>query len=152
MSTDLYEDLQNIVPLDFDSTKTIPESYVWLNSDVDLSAREGTVPLVDLRDPEAAKLIGHACETWGLFQVINHGVPLDLLEEGESEARKLFCLPLEQKMKVIRTPDANAGYGLASISKFFDKKMWFEGFTILSSSALHDHAKLLWPNAYQRFW
>jgi len=65
-------------------------------------------PLLDPRDPSAARTeelpvvrhIGKACEEWGFFQVINHGIPLDLIEEVLATSRKFFEYPAEEKMKV----------------------------------------------------
>jgi len=36
--------------------------------------------------------IGEACEKWGFFQVINHGVQLGKLEKLEQAAREFFAL------------------------------------------------------------
>ncbi len=44
--------------------------------------------------------VGKACEEWGFFQVINHGVSLSLLEELETNAQSFFALPLQEKAKV----------------------------------------------------
>ncbi|GMI89174.1 ARABIDOPSIS THALIANA GIBBERELLIN 3 BETA-HYDROXYLASE 1, GA REQUIRING 4, gibberellin 3-oxidase 1 [Hibiscus trionum] len=141
--------LHHIIPLDFDSVRTVPDSHVWPKSDEFSSDHQLTIPIIDLKDPNAVKLAGQACETWGAFQVINHGIPLNLLEEVESETRRLFSLPAETKMKALREPAGAAGYGLPLISKFFPKYMWHEGFTIMGSPA--DHARMLWPNDNARF-
>ncbi|KAK8660966.1 hypothetical protein V6N13_051870 [Hibiscus sabdariffa] len=141
--------LYNIIPLDFNSVRTVPDSHVWPKSDDFSSDHRLTIPIVDLEDPNAVKLAGQACEAWGAFHVINHGIPLNLLEEVESETRRLFSLPAETKMKALREPDGATGYGLPRISKFFPKHMWHEGFTIMGSPA--DHAGMLWPNDNARF-
>jgi hypothetical protein len=47
--------------------------------------------------------VGKACEEWGFFQVINHGVSLSLLEELETNAQSFFALPLQEKAKVCIT-------------------------------------------------
>jgi len=54
--------------------------------------------------------IGGACEKWGFFQVINHGVPEDCRERVESAAREFFGLPKEEKMKVGRDEKNPWGY------------------------------------------
>ncbi|KAE8718751.1 Gibberellin 3-beta-dioxygenase 1 [Hibiscus syriacus] len=141
--------LHHIIPLDFNSVRTVPDSHVWPKSDDFSSDHRLTIPTIDLKDTDAAKLVGQACETWGAFQVINHGIPLNLLEEIESETRRLFSLPVETKMKALREPEGATGYGLPRISKFFPKYMWHEGFTIMDSPA--DHARMLWPNDNARF-
>ncbi|TXG62092.1 hypothetical protein EZV62_013455 [Acer yangbiense] len=146
--------LHQIIPLDFDSVRAVPESHVWPNSDDDFPPADvddhgqftTPVPVIDLSDPDAAtKLIGHACETWGVFQVINHGIPSSLVQEAESEVRRLFSLPARQKLKALRAPGGATGYGIARITPFFSKYMWHEGFTIMNNSAI-DHANTLWPN------
>ncbi|OMO52394.1 Oxoglutarate/iron-dependent dioxygenase [Corchorus capsularis] len=142
--------LRHIIPLDFHSVPTVPDSHVWPKSDAFSSDDDRfSIPIVDLNDPDAVKLIGHACETWGAFQVINHGIPLNLLDDMESETRRLFSLPAQQKMKALREPAGIAGYGIARISPFFPKYMWHEGFTMSGSPV--DHARALWPNDNARF-
>ncbi|KMT00547.1 hypothetical protein BVRB_9g218460 [Beta vulgaris subsp. vulgaris] len=54
--------------------------------------------------------IGNACEKWGFFQVINHGVPLEKLEQIEQTGRKFFALSKEEKWKVGRDEHNPMGY------------------------------------------
>ncbi|XP_059644881.1 gibberellin 3-beta-dioxygenase 1-like [Cornus florida] len=147
--------LHHIIPLDFHTVHAVPDSHIWPQSDDDFSSgvtpnEESSIPIVDLMDPNVVELLGHACETWGVFQVTNHGIPLSLIEHVESEARRFFSLPAHQKEKVLRSPEGATGYGVARISPFFSKFMWHEGFTIMGSSA-HDHASQLWPHDYTHF-
>ena len=44
--------------------------------------------------------VGKACEEWGFFQVVNHGVPISLLDELEAVTHEFFNLPREEKLKV----------------------------------------------------
>nr|ARJ31381.1 GA 3-oxidase [Epimedium pseudowushanense] len=138
--------------LDLESVREVPDSHAWPQlSDYpsgDLFDAE-SVPVIDLTDLTASKLIGHACETWGVFQVTNHGIPMHLLEDVEGEGRRLFSLPAQQKLKAARSPDGISGYGLARISSFFPKRMWSEGFTIAGSPI--EHARKLWPEDYNKF-
>ncbi|XP_047332138.1 gibberellin 3-beta-dioxygenase 1-like [Impatiens glandulifera] len=146
--------------LDLSSMKELPESHRWSPSRRDLprknvdnyrlrNASTASVPVIDLYDPNAMKLVGHACRTWGVFQVTNHCVSSSSLDAIESFGRSLFSLPLSQKLKTTRTPQGIAGYGMARISPFFRKLMWSEGFTIFGSPI--DHARLLWPQDYMKF-
>ncbi|KAJ6295504.1 hypothetical protein OIU76_027414 [Salix suchowensis] len=143
--------LHHIIPLDFDSVRTVPDSHAWPTSHAFESDHDdqSSIPTVDLMDADAVKLIGHACETWGVFHVINHGIPMEILDEAESEARRLFSLPAGQKLRALRSPAGATGYGLARISPFFNKNMWHEGFTVMGSPI--DHARKLWPDDFQRF-
>ncbi|XP_038885582.1 gibberellin 3-beta-dioxygenase 1-like [Benincasa hispida] len=141
------------VPLDFSSIQTVPESHLWPDSNelslaVELDERV-SLPIIDLLDNGASELLGRACEEWGMFQLINHGVPKTLIDEAEEETRRLFTLPARQKMKALQSPSSITGYGMAGISKYHPKLMWHEGFTVLGSPV--DDAKKLWPNDYKRF-
>lgn len=143
--------LQHIIPIDFHTVDSVPESHEWPHSGcLGPVIHEISIPVIDLTDSNAEELVGHASENWGIFQVVNHGVGLSLVRDVECEARRLFSLPVEEKLKVLRSPEGATGYGAARISPFFSKFMWHEGFTIMGSSL--DHAKQLWPHDYQRFW
>ncbi|KAL3502217.1 hypothetical protein ACH5RR_036666 [Cinchona calisaya] len=69
---------------------------------------ECELPLIDLSvlkngdDDEARKLdcinaIAKASSGWGFFQVVNHGVSLELLSKMRNEQMKLFQAPFEKK-------------------------------------------------------
>ncbi|KAI7742708.1 hypothetical protein M8C21_000204 [Ambrosia artemisiifolia] len=144
-----------IIPIDFESIDGVPESHSWpqfnehLNKNQTLDPKDSMIPVINLACPDARTLIGQACETWGMFQVINHGVPFELVKKVESESERLFALPAHEKRKVLRAADGATGYGSARVSPFFDKSMWHEGFTIMGSCV--DDAKVLWPHEYQGF-
>ncbi|KAJ8751828.1 hypothetical protein K2173_026022 [Erythroxylum novogranatense] len=144
--------LRHIIPLDFDSVQMLPDSHIWPKlDDIFESSDDGLlmIPSINLTNPEAQKLITHACETWGVFQVTDHGVPLNLLDEVEFQARRLFSLPARQKLKALRSSGGATGYGIARLSEFFNTCMWHEGFTIIGSRI--DHVRELWPHDYRRF-
>ncbi|KAG5620826.1 hypothetical protein H5410_006044 [Solanum commersonii] len=126
-------------------------SHLWPNinnSPISHDEKKPNVLIIDLSTPNVVEIIGHACKTWGIFQVVNHGVSLELFDEVESQARWLFALPAEQKVKVVRSTSGATGYGTTRITPFFSKFMWHEGFTIMDSPL--DHAKKLWPHDYQK--
>ncbi|MCD7464088.1 hypothetical protein HAX54_052065 [Datura stramonium] len=49
----------------------------------------------DKNGPTAS--ICEACRNWGLFRLVNHGIPVTLLNQIEEHAKKLFSLPYETK-------------------------------------------------------
>ncbi|KAB2043285.1 hypothetical protein ERO13_D01G005800v2 [Gossypium hirsutum] len=57
-----------------------------------------------------ASEIGNACRKWGFFQVINHGVPLELRQRVEKVAKAFFDLPIEEKRKAKRDDLNFTGY------------------------------------------
>ncbi|KAL3529176.1 hypothetical protein ACH5RR_008498 [Cinchona calisaya] len=139
--------------LDLNLVKGLPDSHAWTNLQDDYPSvylcTVETVPVVDLDDKKVLDLVGHACKTWGVFQVRNHGISKILLDEIESTGKRLFSLPMHQKLKASRSPDGISGYGLARISSFFPKIMWSEGFTIIGSPV--EHAHQLWPQDCTKF-
>ncbi|CAH8358098.1 unnamed protein product [Eruca vesicaria subsp. sativa] len=58
---------------------------------------------------QSAALLKQACLESGFFYVINHGLSEELENETFKQSKKLFALPLEQKMKVLRNKK-NRGY------------------------------------------
>ncbi|KAL1218430.1 Gibberellin 3-beta-dioxygenase 1 [Cardamine amara subsp. amara] len=142
---------------DFTALRELPDSYTWTPKDDILFAAAPspppatgeTIPLIDLNHPDAANQIGLACKTWGAFQIANHGVPLELLQDIEFLTSSLFRLPVQRKLKAARSETGVTGYGVARIASFFNKQMWSEGFTI-SGSPLNDFRKL-WPQLHLNY-
>ncbi|NP_001233840.2 protein DMR6-like oxygenase [Solanum lycopersicum] len=85
---------------------TLPQSYIRPESDrprlsevVDCE----NVPIIDLSCGDQAQIIrqiGEACQTYGFFQVINHGVPKEVVEKMLGVAGEFFNLPVEEKLKL----------------------------------------------------
>ena len=76
------------------------------------------VPLVDLsgtsepgpRRDEVVEIIRRACEDVGFLVITDHGVPDDLVGRVDSASRRLFSLPLDEKMSWARQADNLRGY------------------------------------------
>lgn len=67
------------------------------------------IPIIDLSKPDCKNHIVNACEEFGFFKVINHGVPMEFFNNLESEAIKFFSLPISEKEKA--GPANPFGYG-----------------------------------------
>lgn len=72
------------------------------------AAEEGAVPVIDVSRLEASEErereeckweIGRASEEWGLFRVVRHGIPIEVLSDLRFEQQKLFKQPFEKKVK-----------------------------------------------------
>ncbi|XP_074375728.1 gibberellin 3-beta-dioxygenase 1-like [Apium graveolens] len=141
--------------LDLNSLQHLPDSHAWASELTNCSLNPGingqfNLPVIDLNDPiNGPKHVVHACKTWGAFQIINHGVPKQVIDNMEAAAKKLFSLPYEHKLKAERCDNGAVGYGPIRISSFFPKRMWSEGFTIVGSPV--QHARKLWPDDYTSF-
>lgn len=145
---------------DFNTLQELPDSYAWTQLDDhdhtsnnchNIGGDQLKVPVIDLNDPNAPNFIGNACKTWGVFQVVNHGIPMSLLSDIQCVGQNLFSLPLHHKLRAARSPDGVSGYGRARISSFFPKLMWSECFTIVDESPL-EHFLQLWPHDYGKYW
>jgi isopenicillin N synthase-like dioxygenase len=79
-----------------------------------------TVPIIDIAPcwsgSEASKrAVAHqidaACRDIGFLIISGHGVPLDLIASVDEVSQAFFDLPLEEKMRVVRSaPDVTRGY------------------------------------------
>ncbi|GMI83960.1 ARABIDOPSIS THALIANA GIBBERELLIN 3-OXIDASE 3, gibberellin 3-oxidase 3 [Hibiscus trionum] len=143
----------HLLPIDFTTVSTVPDSHAWSPtsspSHLPINDDKPLLPVIDIGKPDAYELVRHACEEWGAFQVINHGVPLSLFSETVFQARRLFSLPMEKKHLVARPPSGTAGYGSHRISAFFPKLMWTEGYRMMGSPV--EHARKLWPQDHAKF-
>ncbi|KAK9074132.1 hypothetical protein SSX86_006729 [Deinandra increscens subsp. villosa] len=107
-------------------------------------ARHG-VPVIDmLRDEGLAAEIVNACEEWGIFRILNHGVPPELLAEMKTVAAELFNLPEQIKR---RTVSSESGKGYIT---FNPSSPYLEGFSIDDVSSPDDFCDRLEASPHQR--
>jgi isopenicillin N synthase-like dioxygenase len=53
-----------------------------------------------LPDQDVCKQIAQACESWGFFQLVDHGFDEGLIDEFTAAMHSFFDLPLDVKFKV----------------------------------------------------
>ncbi|KAJ0980309.1 hypothetical protein J5N97_008564 [Dioscorea zingiberensis] len=89
--------------------------------------------------------IGAACQDWGFFQVVNHGVELELLERVQAAAREFFALPVEEKRRVKRDDVNPLGYYDTEHTK--NVRDWKEVFDFILTESESDLLQLKnqWP-------
>ncbi|KAJ1395194.1 Oxoglutarate/iron-dependent dioxygenase [Sesbania bispinosa] len=91
-----------------------------------------------------------ACEQWGFFQVLNHGIDLNLMDSMENTGREFFMLPLEEKQKYSLTPGSVQGYGQAFVFSEDQKLDWCSMFA-LGIEPQCVRCPHLWPEKPARF-
>ncbi|XP_030936607.1 gibberellin 2-beta-dioxygenase 2-like [Quercus lobata] len=82
------------------------------------------LPTIDLRDHRSnvSKSIVEACDQFGFFKVINHGVPKDIIEKVQQEGFSFFAKPTFVKQQADQASPANPlGYGHKNIGALGDK-------------------------------
>ncbi|CAM6092021.1 unnamed protein product [Calypogeia fissa] len=98
--------------------KTPPERYLFpaevtATNSTNSNKSSDTVPVIDLSclkmEPanggdhdfvpkeKVVEQMGMAAAEWGCFQVVNHGIPTELLERMDTQTRKFFALPVDVK-------------------------------------------------------
>lgn len=94
-------------------SKPAMEQYSVIRSCKPATLSSG-IPLIDLSKPDTKHLV-KACQEFGFFKVINHGVPMEFISKLEAEAMKFFSSPLAEKEKA--GPPAPFGYGNKNIGR-----------------------------------
>ncbi|XP_050229486.1 oxoglutarate-dependent flavonoid 7-O-demethylase 1-like [Mercurialis annua] len=83
----------------------VPVRYVRddliVNTPSDLSLSVPLIDMTNLVNPRPSRDELHklhsACKHWGVFQLINHGVSIELLSNMKKQVREFFDLPLQDK-------------------------------------------------------
>ncbi|VVB17900.1 unnamed protein product [Arabis nemorensis] len=71
------------------------------------------IPVVDLSNPDqelVARAVVKASEEWGVFQVVNHEIPTELIQRLQNVGKQFFELPDAEKEAVAKPSDSREGY------------------------------------------
>ncbi|XP_009779784.1 gibberellin 2-beta-dioxygenase-like [Nicotiana sylvestris] len=107
------------------------------------------IPVIDLSDPEANTLIIKACQEFGFFKVVNHGVPIEIMTKLESEAVNFFNLSQVEKDKA--GPANPFGYGNKRIGSNGDVG-WVEYLLLTTNPDLSYQKSIAIPGNSHLFW
>ncbi|CAN1806946.1 Protein SRG1 [Linum perenne] len=115
---------------------------------------DNNVPIIDLsklmnpanEGPWQAEIskLDRACEEWGFFQVVNHGIDVKLVEGIEEVAKGFFMLPLEEKKRYPMVAGTVQGYGQAFVFSEDQKLDWCNMFALGVEPPFIRNPKL-WP-------
>ncbi|WCJ24216.1 2-oxoglutarate (2OG) and Fe(II)-dependent oxygenase superfamily protein [Euphorbia peplus] len=103
-------------PPDFISTLNKHETLEQLvvNAD-DVDDPLPDLPVMDLENLCLEKL-REACKNWGLFRVVNHGVPRTLLTQLEEHSRKIFSRPFDSKKSMMSSRPLSYFWGTPALT------------------------------------
>lgn len=105
------------------------------------------IPVIDMILPNAGSRMADAAREWGIFQVVNHGVPASAISELQRVGREFFALPQAEKQRYAMDPTSGKteGYGSTLQRDSPDgKKTWADFlFHNVSPPAAVNHA--VWP-------
>jgi hypothetical protein len=111
---------------EWDNIKPPSDRPTWNNTPTTTTTTKNlaqtpiNIPVIDLQNllsadqslrDETLGLISHACQEWGFFQVVNHGVSHELMKRAREVWREFFLLPLEVKQEYANSPSTYEGYG-----------------------------------------
>ncbi|KAF5458973.1 hypothetical protein F2P56_022965 [Juglans regia] len=100
------------------SGSVCPEAYSFLGEMENQSVNDIEAPkmsvlnCIDLSNPDihqSVSLLKQACLDSGFFYVVNHGMSEEFMDKVFAESRRLFGLPLNEKMKLLRN-EKHRGY------------------------------------------
>jgi len=72
-----------------------------------------SIPVIDINElqhPDTLAELDAACREWGFFQVVNHGIPREVIAKTFEQAFAFFALPPDQKRAIERSPENPWGF------------------------------------------
>ncbi|XP_010534761.1 PREDICTED: feruloyl CoA ortho-hydroxylase 1 [Tarenaya hassleriana] len=134
---------------------TVPQPYVQppheripiKNAHICEAARPIDLSLLDGPDHDrVAHQIARAAETLGFFQVVNHGVPVELLESLKAAAHEFFKQPPEKKAMYRKevSPSRLVKYGTSFVPEKEEALEWKDYVSMVYTN--DDEALQHWPH------
>ncbi|XP_073300620.1 oxoglutarate-dependent flavonoid 7-O-demethylase 1-like isoform X2 [Primulina huaijiensis] len=135
-------EVPNVQELAKEISTTVPKRYVRFDendsilSDVSPSTME--VPVIDMHKLDGDSMVElgklhDACQEWGFFQLINHGVRSGVVKNMKMEVQNFFGMPIEEKKKFYQEEGDVEGYGQAFVVSEDQKLDWADMFYIVTS-------------------
>ncbi|CAH8258583.1 unnamed protein product [Arabidopsis lyrata] len=120
---------------------TVPPRYVRPDQGkteiLNDSSLSSEIPVIDMKrlcsvsamDSELKKL-DFACQDWGFFQLVNHGIDSSFLDKLETEVQEFFNLSMEEKQKLWQRNGEFEGFGQVNIVSEDQKLDWGDMFIL----------------------
>ncbi|KAL3530146.1 hypothetical protein ACH5RR_009468 [Cinchona calisaya] len=131
--------------------ETIPQNYIQPPEerlDKNQIVHQESIPIIDVSnwdDPKVVFSISEAAAKWGFFQIINHGIPLEVLENVMEAAHKFFELPSEEKRKYLKENSPTPNVQLKTSFSLAEKVLEWKDF-LMHFYFPDDDSVNLWPS------
>ncbi|KAK8520043.1 hypothetical protein V6N12_004007 [Hibiscus sabdariffa] len=108
-----------------------------------------SIPIIDMsnwEDPQVAKSICDAASKWGFFQIVNHDVPIEVLENVKDATYRFFRLPAEVKNKYSKEHSSsnNVRFGTSFTPQAEKALEWKDYLSLFYVS--EEETSALWPS------
>ncbi|KAK1304425.1 S-norcoclaurine synthase 1 [Acorus calamus] len=146
--------VDNVQALASKPLQSIPDQYVRSEDDAEptLPYVQKEIPTVDLSklldqrfSHEELKNLHSACEDWGFFYLINHGVSGEVIEKMKMDVKEFFRQPLEVKEAHAQLPGDIEGYGQAFVVSDEQKLDWAD-MLFLKTRPVKSRNFRFWPS------
>nr|QNC43972.1 flavonol synthase [Freesia hybrid cultivar] len=85
------------------------------------------IPVIDLANKDGiVGAVTEAAKEWGLFQIVDHGIPVEVVKELQRVGSEFFELPQEEKEVYATEPATIEGYGTKLQKEDEGKKAWVD--------------------------
>ncbi|KAF8112535.1 hypothetical protein N665_0063s0021 [Sinapis alba] len=94
--------------MEMERNQHIPPSSLPSEKNITFQGTATEVPIVDIGNPDeelVASAVVKASQEWGIFQVVNHGIPTELIRRLREVGKEFFELPETEKEAVARPAD-----------------------------------------------
>ncbi|XP_027347966.1 naringenin,2-oxoglutarate 3-dioxygenase-like [Abrus precatorius] len=119
-------------------------AYNEFSNDIPVISLAG-IDEVDGRRSEICQKIVEACEDWGVFQVVDHGVDDQLIAQMTRLAREFFAMPPEEKLRFDMSGGEKGGFGVSSHLQGESVQDWRE-IVIFFSYPIRERDYSRWPD------
>ncbi|EFJ28146.1 2-oxoacid-dependent dioxygenase [Selaginella moellendorffii] len=131
--------------------KTVPQRFVQPDGYGPRDRRCTTlgleIPVIDMLHDRSTMLreLKEACQDWGFFQVVNHGVDMEVVRNLRRLAYEFYVMPSQEKRKWRRKTGESAGYG--AFGKSSDGTSdWVDTLCMYLSPESARNVETVWPD------